>query len=455
MRTMRTVFAGTVVFLTNLSVAWAGGIEFPTLGTEALGRGGAFVATADDGTAAYHNPAGFAMQRGTRLTLGASLIGMDLSFRRAGSYSGGAYNGQPFPTVSNSGDPTVAPNLAFSTDFGGALQRGTVYIAAFPPSGNGKLQFPEQVSLPNGMTAPAPQRYDVTQKGAVVAYGVIGGAYRLTDDLDVGGGFWWGYGAFDLRTIAVVPGACATAEDPNCDVPVDLHTTDNFAPSGNFGMLWHPTDAFAMGASVRLPVSLVGNGRARIHMPGGPAEGQSAYAALHLDEPLMLQAGARVRPSAHSDIEVDVGWENWSRLQNVEVDVVQVGVDRSPAMIPHDFRDTLTFRMGGEIGSESFIMRGGMFYDQGAAPDSVSRLDFAAFDKVGATAGLGIPIGSLRLDAAFAYVYQLPRDVVTSLVMPQNALHPDQAPGGYRAVGAGHYESSIKMLAVSLTARLD
>ena len=83
------------------------------------------------------------------------------------------------------------------------------------------------------MIAPAPQRYDVTQKGAIVAFGVVGAAYRLTDDLDVGGGFWWGYGSFDLRTIAVVPGACQAAEDPNCDVPVDLHATDNFAPHGD------------------------------------------------------------------------------------------------------------------------------------------------------------------------------------------------------------------------------
>src|SRR5215831_4888425 len=99
---MRGVLALLVGLLTG-ATAWAGGIEFPTLGTEALGRGGAFVATADDGTAAYHNPAGFAQQRGTRITVGASLIGMDLSFRRAGSYSGGPYNGQPYPTVSNSG----------------------------------------------------------------------------------------------------------------------------------------------------------------------------------------------------------------------------------------------------------------------------------------------------------------------------------------------------------------
>ena len=451
---MRGVLAFFVGLLTS-ATAWAGGLEFPTLGTEALGRGGAFVATADDGTAAYHNPAGFALQRGTRVTLGASLIGMDLSFRRAGTYSGGAYSGQPFPTVSNTGDPTIAPNVALSTDFGGALQRGTFYVAAFPPSGNGNLQFPETVQLPNGMTAPAPQRYDVTSKGAIVAYGVVGAAYRLTDDLDVGAGFWWGYGSFDLRSIAVVPGTCTAAEDPQCDVPVDIHATDSFAPSGNFGALWHPTDGFAMGASVRLPVSLEGHGRARIHMPGGPPEGQSAYAALHLAEPLMVSAGASVRPTARTDIEADVGWENWSQMQNVEVDVVQVGVDRQPAMIPHDFRDTLTFRLGGSWVGDAFALRGGAFYDQGAAPDSVTRLDFAAFDKLGATAGVGIPLGSLRLDAAFAYIYQLPRDVMSSTVMPQNALHPDQTPPGYRSVGAGHYESTIKMLSVSLTARLD
>jgi hypothetical protein len=53
--------------------ALASGFEIPDNGTEALGRGGAFTAKADDGTALEYNVAGLAQQRGTRLLLDANL----------------------------------------------------------------------------------------------------------------------------------------------------------------------------------------------------------------------------------------------------------------------------------------------------------------------------------------------------------------------------------------------
>src|SRR2546427_10534940 len=104
--------------------ARGGGFEQPANGTEALGRGGAFVAKADDGTALEYNIAGLAMQRGTRLTLDGNLIFHDLAFTRAGVYPGDPtdprtpYAGQPYETTHDRERLFFAPFLGLSTDLG-------------------------------------------------------------------------------------------------------------------------------------------------------------------------------------------------------------------------------------------------------------------------------------------------------------------------------------------------
>src|SRR5688572_31402783 len=99
-------------------VAHAGGFEAPGLGVEAMGRGGAFTAKADDGSALEYNVAGFARQRGTRLHLDGKLVLNSHSFLRSGTYptetnpmtmTPQPWSGQPYPEVSNSHGVSGAP----------------------------------------------------------------------------------------------------------------------------------------------------------------------------------------------------------------------------------------------------------------------------------------------------------------------------------------------------------
>src|SRR5256885_9835175 len=124
------------------ATAGAGGVELPGTGTEALGRGAAFTAKTDDGTAVEYNVAGLARQRGTRLLLDGSLIFAELDFQRAGGYPDSPSNpatpwgGKPFPKVQNQGGPFFAPLFALSTDFG-VLHRWTFALALYGPSSVG------------------------------------------------------------------------------------------------------------------------------------------------------------------------------------------------------------------------------------------------------------------------------------------------------------------------------
>src|SRR5258706_13789807 len=127
----------SLVLLLFPSLAWAGGFELPGNGTEALGRGAAFTAKADDPTALDYNIAGLARQRGTRLLLDANILFHTYEFQRSGSYPtetvpsgemGSSFAGQPFPKVSSQAGAFFAPFLGIPTDFG-RLDRWAVAFA--------------------------------------------------------------------------------------------------------------------------------------------------------------------------------------------------------------------------------------------------------------------------------------------------------------------------------------
>src|SRR5687768_12352378 len=90
-------------------LASAGGLILPGSGAISTSRAGAAVASASDGEALSVNPAGLAKTEGTTITVGASLIGYFMDFRRTGSYDAIAdedrpYEGRQYETVENNPD---------------------------------------------------------------------------------------------------------------------------------------------------------------------------------------------------------------------------------------------------------------------------------------------------------------------------------------------------------------
>ena len=116
------------------AAAHAGGLEYPENGAQALGRGGAFVAKADDASAWWNNPAGLAKLAGYQLYLSSNLSFAKQSFDRSGTYpttiGGPAYEGQEYPKVESS-NFFPAPMGAFTAGIGDKL---TLSLAVGGPS---------------------------------------------------------------------------------------------------------------------------------------------------------------------------------------------------------------------------------------------------------------------------------------------------------------------------------
>src|SRR6185437_13654908 len=109
---------GLAIFLAATS-AQAGGLYMTDRGVRPLGRGGAFVAGADDIGATWYNPAGLA-DAGTSILADFSWLHFSAEFTRQTNVAdaGGAIHTYTFPTVDGTSPVLPIPTLGASYNFG-------------------------------------------------------------------------------------------------------------------------------------------------------------------------------------------------------------------------------------------------------------------------------------------------------------------------------------------------
>jgi long-chain fatty acid transport protein len=454
--------------------AYAGGFEVPDNGTEALGRGGAFVAKADDGTALYHNIAGLARQRGTRLLINGNLTLDNYEFQRAGVYPDSATNpktpwgGAFFPRVANEGGPFFAPFLAASSDFN-TFDRLTFAVGVFGPSGVGNRTYPVGVG-----GAPSPARYDVVQARTLVVLPTIAAAYRLSDDIEIGAAFHYVIGSFDLINVSstdISRALCPNPEFVGCDSQTRV-TTSGSSVAASFGAMVHPSDWLAIGANVRTPISLDTSGTVESTTPPAistqpPSPGTATFSTKL---PLVARVGARVifhdGAFEAGDLELDGTWENWSDAQGKgpTIDIPQVSIFKDVhTTIAHGYGDTYSVRLGGQYNTHALggilSLRAGGYYDSSATTTATTRIDFNTLEKYAATLGIGLKLGPLKVNVAYAEIFSPERVVTNGTLRPINgSQHGQPVDGNGQPLGVvnnGVYDSHMRIISAGIEVVFD
>ncbi len=447
--------------------ARAGGYEIPDVGSEALGRGAAFTAKADDGTAFTYNVAGFAAQRGARATADGSFTFGSYAFTRAGAYPDGPtdprtpWGARPFPTARDTSPPTFAPYLVLSSDFG--TDRWTFAAGVFTPAGSSERVFPINVE-----GAPSPARYDVIQSQTVVLYPSVAAAYRLADDLDVGLALHGVYGDFEVLAASTNdfgPSTCPTREFRGCDSDSRL-SASGFTGAASAGALWRATRNVSLGLNLRSPWSMRAQGDVvTAPPPSMPDPVPNTKAALETAFPFVARVGARV---AHrdgdfevADVEVNATYEAWSAVEGKGplVDIPAVQIAGAPRRILttslHGWGDTFSVRLGGAYNlrpapSAIFTLRAGAFYDTSPSSPLYTRVDVDTLAKTGLTLGAGIKSGFFAFNVAYAEIFETSRLVEAGTYRPMNGLQGDapvDASGrALEPVNAGQHEGHTRML---------
>lgn len=423
-RCLRVLAAAAAVGVTAAlapGTASAGGFDIPDNGAGALGRGGAFVARADDGTAIYYNPAGLARQRGTRLFGGANLYFHSFEFQRAGSFPDNPndtqtpWGGKPFPASTNTAGPSPAPFVALSTDFA-SLDRLTVALGAFSPPSVGSRTFPIGVQ-----NAPASSRYDFVQSRSSFLFPTVSTAYRVVRWLDIGLSGHLVLASFDQTSVAYADvGQCVNREYQACDSRTTLAASAT-SFSATFGALLRPSPSLAFGLSVRMPSALSADGTITPQPPKlGGVQVASGSASLSTKLPLVARLGGRYVKLEGTferyDMELDATYERWGAAQGdgPRIRAAQLGQFKAiDTYIARGYRDTVSVRAGGAYNFHAFegllSVRAGAYFDSSATKAEYTRVDVDTLAKVAGTFGLGYRRGAYAFDLAYAAVASMHR----------------------------------------------
>ena len=478
MRPARIVAAGAlgVSLLLASAEAPAAGLYFSDRGVRPLGRGGAFVAGADDLGAVYYNPAGLA-DAGAQVLADMSWLHFTSDYQRkaaltqvdpaTGAPTGETYE-QTMPSVHGTSPVLPIPTLAVSSRLG--VPRANFAVGVWAP-------YAAITTYPASLGAtPAPQRYSlVTLDGSTLAVVGAWGAYRVTDKLAVGAGVEALVGTFRSSVVFTSCPAerlvCAP-ESPSYDASAQLSVGPIVAPSGNLGAIFAPTESVRLGVAFQLPFWVDAKAKVKVKLPdaaitsSATQEGDAAHVTFRL--PWTLRTGIEYRlPSTR----VELAWvyEAWSLHDEIRVvpdDVALRGVTAfpdpyavGPMRIPRGFRDTWSTRLGAEqaltLGGYRVDVRGGVFYERSAVPRENLSVLTVDLDKIGASVGGSLHVGRWRFDGVWAHIFTIAADVGTreAALTPLTPLAGNATPTN--RVNAGHYDARADVLGVGLAYQLD
>jgi long-chain fatty acid transport protein len=398
-RSPRSV-AAAVVFCSAVapSPVLAAGFALFEQGARGMGFAGAFTAQASDPSAIFHNAAGIAFLKGSRIYLGGTAVAPKSTFTGA----------DPFPGA-------------------GITEKGDAGIL-FPPAVYYSQPFTERLAFGVGVNVPFglrsrwanPDTFSgrfVSQLAELKGFSLNPTvAYKLADRLAVGAGL-------DVRFSTVTLDRRVPLVNPFTQKVVDVATVrlDSDTATGfgfNVGILAKPSESLSIGAAYRHKVKVDYDGHALFEpVPTGNAQ-LDALVGIQLPQGSQTVATSITFPALASGgvaygfgdwiVEADVDWYQWSTFRTLRIDFVE-RPDLSQ-VLPENYENSWQLRAGLERTiNDRWAVRGGYFFDQTPAPAaSVSPL-LPDASRHGISLGGSWVSGRLRLDGATWYVFSKER----------------------------------------------
>jgi long-chain fatty acid transport protein len=275
-----------LIFKSCVGRLWANGFGLPDQDAFAMGRGEAFVATADNPSAIYYNPAGITQIKGDSLRGGLYGLYYDTSYRPPAGRpnSGSVYHGE----ANLAAVPQVfyvhsLEKLPLSVGLG-------VY---FPFGGN--MDWPQDTGF-RQVAVSASLKY-VTINPTI--------AWRIVPSFSVAAGAMVNYA--DMKTSQ---GILASSGIPNYF---------NFEGSGwsagyNVGILWKPIKKVSIGATFRSAAEVSLDGETHYESFPIIAPERASTANMHMTFPWTVVGGISFRPTQKWNLELDANYTSWSTL---------------------------------------------------------------------------------------------------------------------------------------------
>jgi long-chain fatty acid transport protein len=255
------------------------GLRIPNQDADAIARGNAFAATADNPSAIYYNPAGITQLPGQTMQVGVlNYLGINTHYEAPnGRTDDSRFQVIPVPQIYYTFSPT---NIPLSFGFG-----------VYAPYGLGVKW--EQDSSFRSIALQSKLQF-------VTANPVIAWKALPTLSLAIGP-------TLNYSEIKFTRGLAA---------PDDHFQFDGtaFAPGFNAGALWQPLPELSFGANYRSAVTMDYGGMTDYTSGAGKA---TAKTQAKLPYPQIASGGVSYRPTPDWNVEFDADWSNWSTLNTV------------------------------------------------------------------------------------------------------------------------------------------
>lgn len=462
MRTAPLLVFGCLLLAAN--PAQGAAYYFLDTGTRALGRGGAFIAGADDLTAMYYNPGALTRLRRGTVTINASGVDQYVLFDRADE------EGLPaFEPVNNEAALFLIPSFGFSHTFG--LPNTTFALGFFPPYAP-DMAYPED----------GPQRYGLVDSLVWQTYTTLDVAHRVTPWLSLGAGLSWTLMRAEQElAVAMCGKGAACGDNPAQDVHISLAAWDRLRLTWNAGVLVEPTPWLSIGASVVPPITFHAKGSITAdfgedHIFASVLDGtefSDQDVVVSVPMPLIARLGVAARPLSNLEIELAGVYEGWHVSDEIRVSDVNLQIDVDPdnvfgvegpvaltddIVLKTGYQDAFSVRLGGDWDiNDLFSARLGTFYESSGVPKATQGVALVDGPKLGYGVGGSVkPLKGLSVDLAFAQSWLQSREITDSeahlveleldLADAQNSAIIDG-----KVVGNGTFASHITFLSAGLT----
>lgn len=369
---IRSIGLCTIINLIFVSsIANAIGFRLPNQDPEAIARGNAFVATADNPSAIYHNPAGISqLDEGNHFSIGTYLISANVDFESA---TGGP-DGETDESIQ------VVPQLHYVRNL--ADSKFSVGVGLYAPYGLG-IEW-------DGSPFPT-----LAEEGELI-YTSLNPvfAYQVTPNLSLAGGITVNYSEVDL-TQEILPGEEFNVSGDGTDIGFNL------------GLLWNISSQFTLGAAYRSETEIDYDGESQaLSILAATQDFVDTSASLVFPE--YLDVGVAFRPSDKWLFEVNVDWTNWDAVD----DTVFVGTALGEIVLPLNYESSFIYEFGlTRTLKNQFLLSAGYIFSENSVPDETFTPFNPDADFQLGSIGISSREGKIGWSFGYHFAYNGGRDV--------------------------------------------
>jgi long-chain fatty acid transport protein len=372
------------------SAASAVGYRLPNQDPDAIARGNAFVATADNPSAIYYNPAGITQLDGQSV--------------RAGVYAvEGGYQYE---------SPTGAKYDAKS-EFNFVPQLYYVFSPNdFPLSFGLGFYAPYGLSLDWGNNNPFPT---VAEKGSLQYFTINPVvAWKVLPSLSLAIGPTFNYSSAEFQQ-GINPQALNPFLPAGLPLGTSKLTGDGWAYGFNAGLRWQPHEKWAFGLSYRYATEVNYHGTTDLSFPPPVSVAASMDTSASIRFPQYVVGGVSFRPTDKWNFEFNLDWTDWDNVNQIAIQNAA-----GTTVWPLDYKSSFMYEFGVTRQlPKNYFGSVGFFYSENSSPDQTFNPIIPDAALYLGSIGFGHKGKHWDWSAAYHFGYNPGREVTGDVAFPQ------------------------------------